>query len=53
MMRRKAIEMGYSLSEYGLTNVKSSQLIELRSEEELFQILGEKYVPPTEREMGK
>ena len=51
LMRRKALEMGYSLSEYGLKDIKSDKLIELdiKSEEEIFKILDMKYVIPSNR----
>lgn len=48
-IRKRAIEMGYSLSEYGLKGYSEP----FPSEEALFQFLGLDYVPPTEREMGK
>ena len=51
LMRRKALEMGYSLSEYGLKDIKSDKLIELdiKSEEEIFKILDMEYVIPSNR----
>lgn len=54
MIRNRAIELGYSLSEYGFTRLGQEEVpITVHSEEELFQILEMAYVPPTEREMGK
>jgi len=51
LMRRKALEMGYSLSEYGLKDIKTDKLIELdvKSEEEIFKILDMEYVIPINR----
>jgi len=50
-IRNKAIELGYSLSEYGLKTKKgvSSGIISINSEEELFKILKIEYVKPTDR----
>ena len=48
-IRNKAIEMGYSLSEYGLKT--KDQLICLNSEEELFKILKMEYVKPYDRNL--
>ena len=47
-MRRLALTLGYSLSEYGLTNEKD-KLIKVTSEEEVFDILGMEYVSPEKR----
>ena len=51
LMRRKALEKGYSLSEYGLKDIKTDKLIELevKSEEKIFEILDMKYVIPSNR----
>jgi|TARA_B110000858_G_scaffold161378_1_gene185944 DNA polymerase beta len=48
-MRNIALKKGYSLSEYHLRNVETSEDIFLNSEKELFDILKKKYVKPTER----
>ena len=50
-IRNKAIDAGYSLSEYGLKDKKSGELIELHSEEELFNLLKIPYVKPVERDI--
>lgn len=52
-IRRKALELGYSLSEYGFKKESTGELVTVNSEEELFDIINEDYVPPTLREMGK
>lgn len=52
-IRHKAIELGYSLSEYGFKKHGSDELITTTSEEEIFEILELDYVKPTDREMGK
>jgi len=52
-IRRKALELGYSLSEYGFKNEETGELVTVNSEEELFEIIEEDYVQPTAREMGK
>lgn len=51
-MRRKALKMGYTLSEYGLykTDNKSIQ-IPTPTEEDVFKILEMKYKTPAERDM--
>lgn len=51
-IRNKAIELGYSLSEYGLFNKNTDELIILHSEKELFDLLGIEYVSPLDRELG-
>ena len=47
IMRRKAIELGYKLNEYGL--YKNNKIIYITSEKELFKKLDMKYLKPTER----
>jgi len=47
ILRSKAKKLGYKLNEYGL--YKGTQNIYVESEEEIFQILGEKYLEPQER----
>lgn len=47
MIRNEALKQGYSLNEYGLK--KDGKLIHLKSENEVFDILGMKYIEPTER----
>lgn len=48
-IRQIALDNGYSLNEYGLTKKDTNEKIILTSEEELFEILGIDYVPPTSR----
>lgn len=47
ILRSKAKKLGYKLNEYGL--YKGNKNIYVESEEEIFQILGEKYLEPQER----
>lgn len=51
IVRNKALEMGYSLNEYSLTNKETDKKIILQSEEELFNILKIDYVKPTDRDI--
>ena len=50
-MRKKALELGYSLSEYGLKNIESDKYIdnEIKSEKDIFKILNMEYVKPEDR----
>ena len=48
IMRKDAIERGYRLNEYSLLNKKETPII-LHSEEEIFNKLGYKYIPPENR----
>lgn len=50
-IRNKAIQKGYSLSEYGFKEKKSGKVITVDSEEELFDILDLEYVKPTDRDL--
>jgi DNA polymerase/3'-5' exonuclease PolX len=47
--RRLAIDRGLKLSEYGLID-KAGNTLDVRSEEEIFEALGMKYMSPEERE---
>lgn len=47
-MRRLALTMGYSLSEYGLTD-EHGKVLKVQSEKEVFDILGMEYIPPEKR----
>lgn len=47
-MRKDAIEMGYRLNEYSLLDKKEKPII-LKSEEEIFNKLGYKFIPPENR----
>lgn len=48
-MRLKAIEMGMTLSEYGLENKVTGEKVTARSEEEIFRALGMEYLEPWQR----
>jgi len=48
MMRKKAKELGYSLSEYGLFT-STGTLIHSATEREIFKLMGMKYVGPKDR----
>lgn len=48
IMRKDAIEMGYRLNEYSLLDKKEKPII-LKSEEEIFNKLGYKFIPPESR----
>jgi len=48
-MRQNALDEGYSLSEYGLTDIGTEELVTVTSEKEVFDILDMEYVIPTER----
>jgi DNA polymerase/3'-5' exonuclease PolX len=47
IMRQKAKNLGYKLNEYGL--YKDNKMLNVGSEEELFQLLDMEYLPPEER----
>ncbi len=48
-IRKKALEKGYSLSEYGFKKVDSSEMLTFNSEEEIFDFLGMDFVSPCDR----
>lgn len=48
-MRLKAIEMGMTLSEYGLENKVTGEKVTARLEEEIFRALGMEYLEPWQR----
>jgi len=50
-IRNKAIEMEYSLNEYGLTDKNTGEVICLHSEKEIFELLCIDYVAPLERDI--
>lgn len=49
-IREIAVRLGLKLSEYGLFDAASGELLEARTEEAVYQRLGMGYVPPTLRE---
>ena len=48
-MRNIAIERGYSLSEYSMTNTETGEELTFNSEKEIFDKLGMKYCLPHDR----
>ncbi len=48
-LRRKATKLGYSLSQYGLKCKTTGELLEFKSEEELYEALGTTYKRPEDR----
>jgi DNA polymerase (family 10) len=48
-LRKKATELGYSLSQYGLKCKSSNELLEFKTEEELYDKLNVKFKKPEER----
>lgn len=53
LMRKHALEMGYSLSEYGIKKLKRNNEIQIdfafRQESDIFAFLGLRYLPPSKR----
>lgn len=49
ILRKYALKLGYSLSEYGITNIKTGQTYQFDSEEKFYNFLGLKWIPPTDR----
>jgi DNA polymerase (family 10) len=49
LLRRHAITLGYSLSEYGIKNLKTKKINKFKSEEKFYNFLGFNYIPPKER----
>lgn len=49
LLRRHALSLGYSLSEYGIKDLKSGQILEFDTEEKFYKFLGFKYIPPEDR----
>ena len=50
-LRQKAKELGYSLSDDGLTQLSTGKKITCLTEKEIMQALGENYIPPTKRDI--
>ena len=50
-MRTHALKKGYSLSEFGLKNIKDGTTISCSTEEEIFKILNYPYKKPSERDI--
>jgi len=51
-LREDAQRRGLSVSEYGVTEVESGEVITAETEEELFERLGYEFIPPELRENG-
>lgn len=49
-LREDAVRRGLSVSEYGVKNVESGEVFTARSEEELYEHLGYRWIPPELRE---
>jgi DNA polymerase (family X) len=49
-LREDAVRRGLSISEYGVTEVESGEVLTAESEEELYKRLGYEYIPPELRE---
>ena len=49
-LRELALKKGLSLSEYGIKNIKTGQIKKFAKEEEFYQYLGLKWIPPELRE---
>lgn len=50
VLRTRAVRMGLTLNEYGLTRVSDGKVIASRTEEEIYQALGLAWIPPELRE---
>ena len=49
-LRQRALKMGYTLNEYGLTRLEDEQRVASKTEEEIYAKLGLDYIPPEMRE---
>jgi DNA polymerase (family 10) len=49
-LREDAVRRGFSVSEYGVTEVESGEVFTAESEEEVYERLGYAYIPPELRE---
>ena len=49
-LRQIALKRGYTLNEYGLSDVESGEIIASETEEEIYEALGLQFVPPPLRE---
>jgi DNA polymerase (family 10) len=49
-LREEAVGRGLSISEYGVKNVETGEVVSAESEEELYEFLGYAWVPPELRE---
>jgi DNA polymerase/3'-5' exonuclease PolX len=46
MMRQVAVDMGYTLNEYGLYNIKEKKYLKAKDEKDIFKLLNLEYVDP-------
>ncbi|HJY98900.1 MAG TPA: hypothetical protein VJ227_04250 [Patescibacteria group bacterium] len=49
-LREYALKKGFSLSEYGIKNIKTKKIAKFRTEEEFYKHLGLSFIPPELRE---
>ncbi len=49
-LRQRALKMGYTLNEYGLTTLKDEKRVASKTEEEIYKKLGLEWIPPEMRE---
>lgn len=49
LLRRHALKLGYSLSEYGIKNLKTGIIHRFSDETKFYNFLNLKYIPPSER----
>ncbi len=49
ILRKHALKLGLSLSEYGIKNIKTKKIYQFNNETDFYQFLGLKLIPPPER----
>jgi DNA polymerase (family 10) len=49
ILRKHALKLGFSLSEYGIKNLKTKKIIKFSNEKEFYNFLGLQWIPPTVR----
>jgi len=49
LLRRHALKLGYSLSEYGIKDLKTGKINKFSDEKKFYNFLGLKFIPPPER----
>jgi DNA polymerase (family 10) len=52
LLRRHALGMGYSLSEYGIRDIKTKKIHQFKTEEKFYNFLNLKFIPPEFRVGG-
>lgn len=50
MLRQRALKMGYTLNEYGLSSLKTEKIVASKTEEDIYKKLGLAYIPAELRE---